>query len=52
VLRATRLSDLTQRLDPRVVAEALDITHEAALYYVIGAVQREDIAFGGFVREY
>jgi site-specific recombinase XerC len=46
VLRATRLSDLTHRLDPRVVAEALDITHEAALHYVIGAVQREDVAFG------
>lgn len=47
ILRATRLSDLTQRLDPRVVAEALGITHEAALHYVIGAVQREDTAFGG-----
>lgn len=46
LLRATRLSDLTQRLDPRVVAAALDITHEAALHYLIGAVQREDITFG------
>lgn len=46
LLRATRLTDLTQRLDPRVVAEALDITHEAALHYLTGSIQREDTAFG------
>ena len=46
LLRATRLSELTQRLDPRVVAEALGITPEAALHYVVGAVHREDITFG------
>jgi hypothetical protein len=46
VLRATRLTDLTQRLDPRVVAAALDITPEAALHYLVGAINREDIEFG------
>lgn len=44
MLRATRLTDLTQRLDPRVVAAALDITHGAALHYLIG-VDREDTEF-------
>jgi site-specific recombinase XerD len=45
VLRATRLTDLTQRLDPRVVAEALGINKGTALHYVIGAVDREKIVF-------
>jgi integrase len=45
LLRATRLSEMTQQLDPRVVAEALGITHAAALHYVIGAVRREAEAF-------
>jgi site-specific recombinase XerD len=46
VLRSTRLTDLTQRLDPRIVAQALDISHEAALHYVVGAIHREEVAFG------
>jgi site-specific recombinase XerD len=45
VLRQTRLSDLAQRADPRMLAEAVGITKEAALYYVIGNVHREDLAF-------
>ncbi len=45
LLRATRLSEMTQQLDPRIVAEALGITHAAALHYVIGAVRREAEAF-------
>jgi hypothetical protein len=50
-LRATRLSDLTQRLDPRVVPAALGISRKAALHYVIGAVQRENIASGDIAAE-
>jgi hypothetical protein len=45
ILRQTRLSDLAQRADPRMLAEAVGITKEAALHYVIGNVLRAEDAF-------
>jgi site-specific recombinase XerD len=47
VLRQTRLSDLAQRADPRMMAEAIGITKEAAAHYIIGNVHRAEDAFQG-----
>jgi site-specific recombinase XerD len=47
VLRQTRLSDLAQRADPRMMAEAIGITKEAAVHYIIGNVHRAEDAFPG-----
>jgi site-specific recombinase XerD len=46
VLRQTRLVDLTHRIDPRLVADAIGITAEGALHYFKGAVAGEAAAFG------
>lgn len=45
LLRQTRLTDLTHRLDPRLVADAFGITAEAALHYLVGAVDSEEYVF-------
>jgi site-specific recombinase XerD len=45
LLRQTRLTDLTHRLDPRLVADAFGITAEAALHYLVGAVDSEAHVF-------
>jgi len=45
LLRQTRLTDLTHRLDPRLVADAFGITAEAALHYLVGAVDSEEHVF-------
>jgi integrase len=45
VLRQTRLADLTQRVDPRVAAASLGITHDAALHYLVGTIHSEPAAF-------
>ncbi|MBQ1022815.1 hypothetical protein [Micromonospora sp. C95] len=45
VLRQTRLSDLAQRADPRMLAAAIGITRKAALHYTIGNVHRAELAF-------
>ena len=47
VLRQTRLSDLAQRADPRMMAAAIGITRKAALHYTIGNVHRAELAFPG-----
>jgi purine-nucleoside phosphorylase len=47
VLRQTRLSDLAQRADPRMTAEAVGITKEAAVHYIIGNVHCAEDAFPG-----
>jgi site-specific recombinase XerD len=45
LLRQTRLADLSHRLDPRLVADAFGITAEAALHYLVGAVDAEAANF-------
>lgn len=45
LLRQTRLADLTHRLDPRLAADAFGITAEAALHYLVGAVDAEEQMF-------
>jgi site-specific recombinase XerD len=45
LLRHTRLTELTHRLDPRLVAAAFGMTPEGALHYLIGAIDTEAAAF-------
>jgi len=49
VLRQTRLVDLTHRIDPRLVANAIGITPEGALHYFNGSIEGEAAAFAANV---
>jgi len=51
-LRQTRLADLAHRYDPRVVADMIGITREAALHYLVGSVNQEAHAFDTETREH
>jgi hypothetical protein len=46
ILSATRRSDVTERLDPCVVAVVPGIAYDAALHHLTDAVPRENLAFG------
>lgn len=45
VVRQTRLADLAQRTDPRLLAAAFGLTEEGALHYVRDSVDAEEVAF-------
>ncbi len=45
VVRQTRLADLAQRTDPRLLAAAFGLTQEAALHYVRDSVDTEEVVF-------
>jgi len=45
VVRQTRLADLAQRTDPRLLAAAFGLTEEGALHYVRDSVDTEEVVF-------
>ncbi len=45
VVRQTRLADLAQRTDPRLLAASFGLTEEGALHYVRDSIDAEEVVF-------